>query len=140
MRGGTGQSRKANHEGHESTKARKGAGISEGGRGGGDLAVRGHGGVGDPRRTRRKLSVYGLIAATRRVAVQGPQPNQKRGPSDRRSVIFSPADIELAGVDARVADVSDRQLAALLASTRAASCAARASDRPRRRRCGSPAS
>ena len=33
---------------------------------------------------------YGLIAATRRVAAQGPAPYQKRGPSDRRSVIFSP--------------------------------------------------
>ena len=33
---------------------------------------------------------YGLIAATRRVAAQGPAPYQKRAPSDRRSVIFSP--------------------------------------------------
>src|SRR5262245_18830595 len=33
---------------------------------------------------------YGLIAATRRVAAQGPAAYQKRGPSDRRSVIFSP--------------------------------------------------
>src|SRR6187551_2301125 len=33
---------------------------------------------------------YGLIAATRRVAAQGPQAYQKRTPSDRRSVIFNP--------------------------------------------------
>src|SRR5689334_16171472 len=33
---------------------------------------------------------YVLIAATRRVAAQGPAAYQKRGPSDRRSVIFSP--------------------------------------------------
>src|SRR5216683_2385182 len=33
---------------------------------------------------------YGLIAATRRVAAQGPAAYQKRTPSDRRSVIFSP--------------------------------------------------
>src|SRR5208337_4816958 len=33
---------------------------------------------------------YGLVAATRRVAAQGPAAYQKRTPSDRRSVIFSP--------------------------------------------------
>ena len=34
--------------------------------------------------------VYGLTAATRRVATHGPQPYQDRTPSDRDSVIFSP--------------------------------------------------
>jgi hypothetical protein len=44
-----------------------------------------------------------LIAATRRVAAQGPAAYQKRAPSDRRSVIFSPQ-----------ASSSLRQLAVLL--------------------------
>jgi hypothetical protein len=54
-----------------------------------------------------------LIAATRRVATQGPQPYQERTPSDRRSVIFSPQ-ASSSPAYARVPDVSDRELATLL--------------------------
>ena len=36
------------------------------------------------------IDFAGPAEATRRVAVQGPAPYQKRTPSDRRSVIFSP--------------------------------------------------
>jgi hypothetical protein len=42
------------------------------------------------RKERRPLFSYDLIAATRRVAAQGPAAYQKRTPSERRSVIFSP--------------------------------------------------
>jgi hypothetical protein len=41
--------------------------------------------------------VYGLTAATRRVATHGPQPYQERTPSDRDSVIFSPQASSSAG-------------------------------------------
>ena len=46
---------------------------------------------------RTDRSDYGLIAATSRVAAHGPAAYQKRTPSERRSVIFSPqASISLA--------------------------------------------
>jgi hypothetical protein len=41
-------------------------------------------------KSRVPLFFYGLIAATKRVAAQGPAAYQKRTPSERRSVIFRP--------------------------------------------------